>query len=123
LRLIEETIIKTLGHYGLKGGRIKGATGVWLDADKPAARKICAIGVRTSRWVTMHGFAFNVDTELDYFKNIVPCGIDDKAVTSLSKELQAKVNIEEVKNLLKVNFSELFNVSLVSSSTPEMAQF
>lgn len=123
LRLIEETIIKTLGHYGLKGDRIKGATGVWLDADKPSARKICAIGVRTSRWVTMHGFAFNVDTELDYFKNIVPCGIDDKAVTSLNNELQTHVNIEEVKGLLRVNFSELFNVKLVPSNAPEMAQF
>jgi len=118
LRLIEETIIKTLGHYGLKGDRIKGATGVWLDADKPSARKICAIGVRTSRWVTMHGFAFNVNTELQYFKNIVPCGIDDKSVTSLNKELKEQVNMEEVKNLVKANFSELFKAQLVSSILP-----
>ncbi|HIO67658.1 MAG TPA: lipoyl(octanoyl) transferase LipB [Flavobacteriales bacterium] len=122
LRLIEETIIQTLAHYGLNGGRITGATGVWLDADKPSARKICAIGVRTSRWVTMHGFAFNVNTELDYFKNIIPCGIDDKPVTSMSKELRKKVNIREVKELLKENFSELFDVHLISSISSELAQ-
>ena len=122
LRLIEETIISTLEHYGLKGDRIKGATGVWLDVDQPTARKICAIGVRTSRWVTMHGFAFNVDTNLDYFGNIIPCGIDDKSVTSLSKELDRKVDVEEVKALLKTNFSELFKVSLVSSSLSELAE-
>lgn len=122
LRLIEETIIRTLDYYGLKGGRIKGATGVWLDAEQPTARKICAIGVRTSRWVTMHGFAFNVNTNLDYFNNIIPCGIDDKAVTSLNKELNAFVNQEEVKELLKINFSALFDVRLDTVTTGEVAQ-
>lgn len=117
LRLIEETIIQTLAHYGLEGDRIKGATGVWLDVNKPTARKICAIGVRTSRWVTMHGFAFNVDTQLNYFDNIIPCGIADKAVTSLSKELNRKVNMNEVKELLKSNFADLFEVLLEPSST------
>lgn len=116
LRLIEETIIRTLDHYGLTGGRIKGATGVWLDADKPTARKICAISVRTSRWVTMHGFAFNVNTDLDYFKNIIPCGIDDKAVTSLGKELNKEIDIDEVKGLLKDNFSKLFNIELIEGA-------
>lgn len=119
LRLIEETIIRTLAHYDLKGVRIKGATGVWLDVEKPTARKICAIGVRTSRWVTMHGFAFNVNTDIEYFNNIIPCGIDDKAVTSLSKELKKAVNINEVKELLKKNFSELFDVNLVNRATKE----
>ena len=121
LRLIEETIIRTLAHYGLHGDRIKGATGVWLDVDQPNARKICAIGVRTSRWVTMHGFAFNVETELDYFKNIIPCGIDDKAVTSLGEELDQKIDINEVKEVLKKNFSELFEVNLVNSTTSQLA--
>ena len=121
LRFIEETIIRTLAHYELSAGRIKGATGVWLDADKTTARKICAIGVRTSRWVTMHGFAFNVDTELNYFKNIIPCGIDDKAVTSLSVELGRKVDLKEVKELLKKNFSDLFEVTLETYNTSEFA--
>jgi len=112
LRLLEETIILTLAHYNVKGERVKGATGVWLDADKPTARKICAIGVRTSRWVTMHGFAFNVDTDLNYFDNIIPCGINDKSVTSLSKELGRKVSIDEVKSLLKKNFTHLFDATL-----------
>ena len=119
LRLIEETIIKTLDHYGLKGDRIKGATGVWLDADKPSARKICAIGVRTSRWVTMHGFAFNVNTELDYFKNIIPCGINDRAVTSLAKELGTEQDMSEVKNKLKQHFSALFNIELIQDQIDE----
>lgn len=122
LRLLEETIIQTLAYYGLKGDRIKGATGVWLDVEQPTARKICAIGVRTSRWVTMHGFAFNVNTELSYFKNIIPCGIEDKAVTTLSKELNKKVNIDEVKEVLKSNFSKLFEVSLVNTRISELLQ-
>jgi len=121
LRLIEETIIRTLAHYALRGDRIKGATGVWLDIDQPNARKICAIGVRTSRWVTMHGFAFNVETELDYFKHIIPCGIEDKAVTSLGKELGQKIDIREVKEVLKKNFSELFGVNLITSTASQLA--
>ncbi len=108
LRYLEESIIKTIAHYGLKGERYKGYTGVWLDADKSNARKICAMGVRCSRWVTMHGLALNVNTDLSYFKNIIPCGIDDKAVTSIEHELGHEINIDEVKNLLKINLAELF---------------
>jgi len=91
LRFLEEIIIKTLADYGITAGRLKGATGVWLDVDDPVkARKICAMGVRCSRWVTMHGFAFNINSNLEYFNNIVPCGITDKAVTSMEMELGAK---------------------------------
>lgn len=114
LRLLEEMIILTLADYGLAAGRIKGATGVWLDGDNPLkARKICAMGIRCSRWVTMHGWAFNVNTDLQYFNNIVPCGITDKAVTSLHKELGVKeVDIEEVKGKLKKYFAQLFEANL-----------
>ena len=114
LRLLEEAIILTIAHYGLKGERYEGYTGVWLDAGIPEkARKICAMGVRCSRWVTMHGFAFNVNTNLDYFNYIIPCGIDDKQVTSLQKELGHPINIEEVKNQLKLNLSSVFQFQLV----------
>ena len=113
LRLLEEAIILTMSEYGLKGERYEGFTGVWLDATIPAkARKICAMGVRCSRWVTMHGFAFNVNTELNYFKNIIPCGIDDKAVTSLQQELQREVNMDEVKQKFKKHFQNLFACEL-----------
>jgi lipoyl(octanoyl) transferase len=108
LRYLEEAIIQTIAHYGIKGERYDGFTGVWLDADKPEARKICAMGVRCSRWVTMHGLALNVNPDLSYFKNIVPCGIDDKAVTSISKELGFPIDMEEVKTLLKENLSKQF---------------
>lgn len=114
MRLLEESVIKTCAHYNVVGGRINGLTGVWIDYEDPAkARKICALGVKTSRWVTMHGLAFNVNTNLDYFNNIVPCGIDDKAVTSLSKEAGTEVNIEEVKAILRSNLAELFEMELV----------
>ena len=109
LRYLEEAIIQTIAHYGIQGDRYDGYTGVWLDADKPEARKICAMGVRCSRWVTMHGLALNVNPDLSYFKNIVPCGIDDKAVTSISKELGRPVDMEEVKVLLKDNLSKQFD--------------
>lgn len=109
LRYLEEAIIQTIAHYGIKGERYEGYTGVWLEADKPEARKICAMGVRCSRWVTMHGLALNVNPDLSYFKNIVPCGIDDKAVTSISKELGRPVDMEEVKSLLKDNLSKQFD--------------
>lgn len=109
LRLLEETIILTLDEYGIKAGRSKGETGVWLDEDNLfKARKICAMGVRCSRWVTMHGWGFNVNSNLDYFKNIVPCGIQDKAVTSLNKELGQDVDMTEIKEKLKKNFATLF---------------
>ena len=109
LRLLEETIILTLDEYGITAGRSKGETGVWLDADNAfKARKICAMGVRCSRWVTMHGWGFNVNSNLNYFKNIVPCGIQDKAVTSLNKELGHDVDMPEIKEKLKKHFAILF---------------
>jgi lipoyl(octanoyl) transferase len=112
IRNLEEVVIRTMAAYGLKGERSKGETGVWLDPQvKGRERKICAIGVRCSRWVTMHGFAFNVNTELSYFDNIIPCGIKDKQVTSLQKELNRKVSMEEVKNALRKNFEEVFDIS------------
>lgn len=109
LRFLEEIVIRTLAEYGIESGRSKGETGVWLNAENPLkARKICAMGVRASRWVTMHGFAFNINTDLGYFGNIVPCGIVDKAVTSLDRELGKKVDEEEVKQKLKKHFADLF---------------
>ena len=113
LRTLEEAVILTMADYGLKGDRYPGYTGVWLDSDNENARKICAMGVRCSRWVTMHGFAFNINTDLDYFKNIVPCGIDDKAVTSMQKELGKKADIEDIKNKLKHHISVLFDMEIV----------
>ncbi len=115
LRHIEEAVILTLEEYGIKAGRIDGLTGVWLDIDNSLkSRKICALGVKCSRWVTMHGFAFNVNTDLSLFKNIVPCGIDDKAVTSMKEELGKEVNMEEVKSKLLVNLANLFDFDLKS---------
>ena len=109
LRALEEAVILSLRDYGLDGGRIDGLTGVWLDhGGGPRPRKICAIGVRTSRWVTMHGFALNVTTDLSYFEGIVPCGIDDKAVTSLNTELGRPVDMQEVKARLLKRLSEVF---------------
>lgn len=114
LRLLEETIILTLDEYGIKAGRSKGETGVWLDEDNIfKARKICAMGVRCSRWVTMHGWGFNVNANLDYFNNIIPCGIQDKAVTSLNKELGQDVDMSEIKEKLKKHFSSLFECELI----------
>lgn len=113
LRLLEESVILTLADYGIIAGRSEGQTGVWLESDNPLkARKICAMGVRCSRWVTMHGFAFNVNTNLAHFKNIIPCGIDDKAVTSMEAELGEKVNIEFVKLKLIAHLAELFNMEI-----------
>ncbi len=109
LRYLEEMVIRTLAEYHIISGRSNGETGVWLDAENPLkARKICAMGVRASRWVTMHGFAFNVNADLNYFGNIVPCGIPDKAVTSLDKELGHKVDPEEVKH-----FEDLFDCKVL----------
>lgn len=114
LRLLEETIILTLKEYGIEAGRSSGETGVWLDADNPSkARKICAMGVRCSRWVTMHGWGFNVNSDLSYFNNIIACGIQDKGVTSLDKELGRKVDMAEIKEKLKRNFGFLFEAVLV----------
>jgi len=113
LRTLEEAVILTLADYGLTAGRYPGYTGVWFDADNENARKICALGVRCSRWVTMHGLAFNVNPDLDYFNNIVPCGIDDKAVTSMQKELGREVDINEVKKNLQHHISVLFGMEVV----------
>lgn len=113
LRTLEDAVIRTCAEYGIAAGRYEGYTGVWLDADNDKARKICAMGVRASRWVTMHGFAFNVNTDLDYFSNIVPCGIDDKDVTSLERELGQKLDMEDVKQKLKGHIAELFQMELV----------
>ncbi len=112
LRLLEEMVILTLKEYGIEGTRSKGETGVWLDVETPYARKICALGVRASRWVTMHGFAFNVNTDLSYFEGIVPCGIQGKGVTSLAKELGIQVSKAEVKEKLKNHFQKLFDAEL-----------
>jgi|ERR1019366_342871 lipoyl(octanoyl) transferase len=114
LRFLEEIVIRTLSEYGIESGRSKGETGVWIDIENPLkARKICAMGVRASRWVTMHGFALNVNVDLGYFNNIIPCGIVDKAVTSMDKELGKKVEEQEVKQKLKKHFAELFECELV----------
>jgi len=113
LRTLEEAVILTLADYGIAAGRYPGFTGVWLDAENSKARKICALGVRCSRWVTMHGFAFNVNPDLSYFKNIVPCGINDKDVTSMERELGEKVDINEVKKILRQHISVLFEMDIL----------
>lgn len=110
LRLLEEAIILTIAEYGLKGERSDGETGVWLDVGTPFARKICAMGIRASRWVTMHGFALNVNVNLGYFDNIIPCGIRGKAVTSMEVELGKKVSEEEIKQKILKHFKDLFEV-------------
>ncbi len=113
LRSLEEVIILTMAEYGLQGERSKGETGVWLDTALPGkARKICAMGIRCSRWITMHGFAFNVNTDLSYFDHIIPCGIQNKQVTSLAKELGRTLGMEEVKEKVKRNFEKVFEVEL-----------
>ena len=115
LRFLEEAIIRTCADYGLTASRIPGLTGVWLDENNPAkARKICAFGVRCSRWVTMHGFAFNINSDLRYFNHIVPCGIQDKSVTSLEKELGHPVDVEEVKTKVLLHLQELFNFEITN---------
>jgi len=112
LRTLEEAVILTLADFGITGGRYPGYTGVWLDADNQRARKICAMGVRCSRWVTMHGFALNVNPDLGYFGNIVPCGINDKAVTSMEAELGRKADMQEVRERLKQHIAELFGMEI-----------
>lgn len=115
MRNLEEVIIRTIAEYGLKGERSEGQTGVWLDVGKPYARKICAMGVKTSKWVTMHGFGLNVNTDLRYFEYIIPCGIKDKAVTSLQRELERKFTGEEIAELkerIKKHFTEVFEATL-----------
>ncbi len=113
MRLLEECVIQTLKELGVISGRIAGLTGVWLDwENEKRARKICALGVKTSRWVTLHGLALNVNTDLSYFNHMIPCGINDKAVTSLDKELGRLVNMIEVKMILKEKLTHLFRMEL-----------
>jgi len=113
MRYLEEAIIRTIAHYGIVGGRIDGLTGVWLDIDDlKKARKIAALGVKCSRWLTMHGFAFNVNTDLNYFNHIVPCGITDKKVTSLSNELGHEMDMDEVKRILLQELADVFQFEI-----------
>jgi len=121
LRYLEEAVIRMLAEYGIVASRIDKLTGVWIDAENPAkARKICAFGVRCSRWVTMHGFALNVNTDLNYFNHIIPCGIVDKAVTSMQMELGNEIDIEVVKSKLKKHLSDLFNMELIFENIPQL---
>jgi lipoyl(octanoyl) transferase len=113
LRFLEEAVILTLKEYGLESERSPGETGVWFDVGTPKARKICALGVKSSRWVTMHGFAFNINSDLSYFGNIIPCGINDKSVTSLQKELGKEMDMNEVRNKLKAHLVELFEIEII----------
>lgn len=113
MRTLEEAVIQTLNEFSIRAGRIKGLTGVWLDVDdQRKSRKICAMGVKTSRWVTMHGLALNVNTDLSYFNHIVPCGISDKAVTSMEKELNSTLDLKEVKEILRNKLVSLFEMQL-----------
>jgi lipoyl(octanoyl) transferase len=113
LRFLEEAVILTLKEYGLASERSPRETGVWFDVGTPKARKICALGVKSSRWVTMHGFAFNVNSDLSYFGDIIPCGITDKSVTSLQQELGGKMNMDEVKNKVKLHLVDLFEMEII----------
>jgi lipoyl(octanoyl) transferase len=114
VKKMEQVIINTIAHYGLEGHRLDGATGVWLDPNVPGkTRKICAIGIKVSRYISMHGFAFNINTDLNYFNYINPCGFVDKGVTSLQKELGKEMNMEEVKGIVKQEFIKLFPMQLI----------
>ena len=120
LRYLEEAVIRTLADYGIAAGRIPGLTGVWLDHEEQRnPRKICAMGVKCSRWVTMHGFALNVNTDLDYFNNIVPCGISDKQVTSLAKELGHEVDMAEVEEKLQQHLARQFGATITTTAHEE----
>jgi lipoyl(octanoyl) transferase len=113
MRFLEEAVIQTLADFGIISGRVEGLTGVWIDGDTTKARKICALGVKSSRWVTMHGIGFNVNSDLNYFTHIIPCGIDDKAVTSMQQELGRKLDLQEVSNVLKNKLAQLFEFELI----------
>jgi lipoyl(octanoyl) transferase len=115
MRLLEEAVILTCADYGIESGRIEGLTGVWIGKDDNP-RKICALGVKASRWVTMHGFAFNVNTDLNYFKNIIPCGIDDKAVCSLESELGRALDLSEVSGKLRKHIADLFEMEIFETA-------
>ncbi|MDB3968066.1 lipoyl(octanoyl) transferase LipB [Flavobacteriaceae bacterium] len=116
LRFLEQAVINTLSEYDIKASISKGETGVWLDVETPFARKICALGVRASRWVTMHGFALNVTTDLSYFDYIIPCGIQGKGVTSMAKELGKKIPMKEVQDKLKHHLALLFDASFINTT-------
>jgi lipoyl(octanoyl) transferase len=109
MRYLEEAVMSTLDHFGIKSGRVEGLTGVWIEGDTPRARKICAMGVKSSRWVTMHGIGFNVNSDLNYFSHIIPCGIDDKAVTSMQQELGRPLDMAEVASILKQQLADQFH--------------
>ncbi|MEO9258356.1 MAG: lipoyl(octanoyl) transferase LipB [Crocinitomicaceae bacterium] len=113
LRYLEEAVIQTISEYGIKGGRVEGQTGVWIEGDTKNARKICALGVKCSRWVTMHGIGFNINPDLNYFNNIIPCGIQDKAVTSLQKEVSNEIDMNEVKKILRLKLAEQFDFTYI----------
>ena len=115
LRFLEESVIMTLKDYGLTGKRLDGLTGVWITNKNGIERKICAIGVKSSRWVTMHGIGFNINSDLSYFKNIIPCGIEDKSITSLQRELGRIVDMIELKNRFKNNISNIFKIKLLET--------
>jgi lipoyl(octanoyl) transferase len=118
LRELEEVIILTLNDFNIEAGRSKGETGVWIDAGiKGNERKICAMGVRCSRWITMHGFALNVNTDLSYFNHIIPCGIQNKKVTSMQEELGKMIEIDDVKERLKINFENVFGVNIINQKS------
>ena len=113
LRTLEDVVIRTLLDFDIVGERSSGETGVWLDSETPYARKICAMGIRASRWVTMHGFALNINTDLDYFQNIIPCGIEGKSVTSMEKELGERISVDEVGLRIKYHFQKKFKAELI----------
>lgn len=113
MRYLEEAVILTLSEFGIQAGRVNGLTGVWIDGGTPNERKICAMGVKSSRWVTMHGIALNVNTDLNYFSNIIPCGITDKSVTSMQKEKGQEINLDEVRESLRVNMANIFDYDYI----------
>jgi len=115
MRFLEEAVILTLGEFGIQAGRVDGLTGVWLDGGTPNERKICAMGVKSSRWVTMHGIALNVNVDLDYFNHIVPCGIVDKSVTSMNKELGQEVDMKAVQRALEENMANVFDFDFITT--------
>jgi lipoyl(octanoyl) transferase len=121
MRFLEEAVIRTLEEFGIHSGRVEGLTGVWIDYNLPSARKICALGVKSSRWVTMHGIGFNVNTNLNYFTHIVPCGIDDKAVTSMQKELGYGLDFKKVSMILNHNLKELFGFTFVEGDRTKLS--
>lgn len=116
MRFLEEAVIQTLKEFGIESGRVDGLTGVWIEGDTPRARKICAMGVKSSRWVTMHGIGFNVNSDLSYFSHIIPCGIDDKAVTSMQQELGHPLSMEEVSEVLKQKLADQFHFTYVEKN-------